>query len=73
MPVKAGKSKKTISSNIEELQQGKTHARTQAKQGKEAADKQTLAIALDKARKSGAKIPRKSSTTRPRAAKTSRG
>lgn len=64
MPVKKGKSKKTISSNIAELHEGKTHARTQAKKGKKAADKQSVAIALDTARKSGAKIPRAASSRR---------
>lgn len=70
MPVKAGKSKKTIGSNIEELKTGNTHARTQAKEGKEAADKQSIAIALDKARESGANIPR--TQTRTRRARTTR-
>lgn len=70
MPVKAGKSNKTIGSNIEELHAGNTHARTQAKEGKAAADKQSIAIALDKARESGADIPRQK--TRPRRARTAR-
>lgn len=59
MPVIPGKSKGVISENISELHTGKTHARTQAKSGKAKADKQSVAIALDTARKSGAKIPRK--------------
>jgi hypothetical protein len=68
MPVKPGKSNKVISSNIKELHTGKTHARTEAKEGKQAADKQSVAIALDQARKSGADIPKKR-TTRPRKAR----
>lgn len=68
MPVKAGKSKAVISSNIKELHEGSTHARTEAKEGKAAADKQSLAIALSKARKSGAKIPKPK--VRPRRART---
>jgi hypothetical protein len=70
MPVKAGTSKATIGSNIEELKTGNTHARTEAKQGKAAADKQSIAIALDKARESGANIPK--TRTRPRKARTTR-
>lgn len=55
MPLKRGKSKAVVSSNIRELHTGKTHARTQAKFGKAKADKQSVAIALSEARKTGAK------------------
>jgi hypothetical protein len=47
MPLKKGSSRKTISANI----------RTEIAHGKP--QKQAVAIALDTARKSGAKIPRK--------------
>lgn len=47
MPLKSGKSRKTVSENI----------RTEMHEGKP--QKQAGAIALNKARKSGAKIPRK--------------
>ncbi len=51
MPLKRGSSRKTISSNIEELHTGKTYAKTRAKLGKARADKQAVAIALSQARK----------------------
>lgn len=47
MPLKQGKSKKVVSGNI----------RTEIKSGKP--QRQAVAIALDKARESGAKIPKK--------------
>jgi len=53
MPLKSGKGKKTISSNIRELHGGKTYAHTAAKFGKKKANKQAVAIAMNKARKSG--------------------
>lgn len=51
MPLKPGKDKKTISSNIREFHTGKTYAHTQSKFGKEKADKQAIAVALSTARK----------------------
>ena len=52
MPLKKGKSKKTISSNIKELHKGKTFRRTSKKYGKAKAQKQAIAIAYSQARKS---------------------
>lgn len=49
MPLKRGKSKETVSENI----------KTETKAGKP--KKQAVAIALNQARKSGAKIPKKES------------
>ena len=50
MPLQRGSSRKTISTNIEELHQGKTYARTARKFGKKRANKQAEAIALSTAR-----------------------
>ena len=52
MPLKRGKSRATVSSNIRELHTGKTYARTRRKFGKKKADKQAVAIALNKRRES---------------------
>lgn len=52
MPLKRGKSQKVVSENIAELHQGKTYAKTKAKFGKKKADKQAVAIALDRQRRS---------------------
>ena len=53
MPLKKGKSQKTISSNIRELHSGQTYSKTSAKFGKKKADKQAVAIAMSTARKTG--------------------
>ena len=50
MPLHKGKSQKTISKNISELHTGKTYAHTKAKFGKKKADKQAVAIAINKAK-----------------------
>ena len=55
MPLKPGKSE--ISSNIKELHGGKTYAKTKKRFGKAKANAQSIAIALSKARESGASIP----------------
>lgn len=52
MPLAKGRSKATVSKNIAELHSGKTYAKTEAKSGKTAANKQAVAIALSKAGKS---------------------
>lgn len=54
MPLKAGKSQATISENISELESSQTKA------GKGRSHKQNVAIALSKARESGARIPKPS-------------
>lgn len=61
MPLKKGKSQETISENIKEFHESETYARTRDKHGKKRADKQAVAVALETARKSGAKVPRKKS------------
>ena len=55
MPMKEGSSQETISENISEFHKGKTYARTKRKFGKEKADKQAVAAALNKAGKSKVK------------------
>jgi hypothetical protein len=49
------KGKKNIGKNISELHSGKTYAATMKKFGKSKADKQSVAIAMSEARKTGAK------------------
>jgi hypothetical protein len=64
MPLKKGKSKETISKNIkgEMKKYGKTgKIGTSKPKSKKKAQKQAVAIALSKARESGAKIPKKKS------------
>lgn len=52
MPLKKGKSRKTVSRNIAEFHTGKTYAKTRAKFGKKKADKQAVAAALSTKRRS---------------------
>jgi hypothetical protein len=52
MPLKKGRSPKTVSNNIREFHTGKTYARTKSKFGKRTADKQAVAAALSTARRS---------------------
>lgn len=52
MPLKKGKSKKVVSSNISEFHKGKTYASTKKKFGKAKADKQAIAVAMSKSGKS---------------------
>lgn len=59
MPLEPGSSQKVVSKNIKELHTGKTYAKTSAKFGKERANKQAIAIALDTARKYGKKAKKK--------------
>lgn len=51
MPLIHGSSPGTVSRNIRELHKGPTFSHTEAKFGKQQADKQTVAIALNEARK----------------------
>jgi len=55
MPLKKGKSAKTISQNIGELHGGKTYQHTKNKFGKKKADAQAVAIAMEQAGKSKSK------------------
>ena len=51
MPLRKGSSRRIISENIRELHTGDTYAHTLKKFGKRRADKQSVAIALDVARR----------------------
>lgn len=55
MPLRRGKSKKTISENIAELHSGETYATTEKKFGKRKANAQAVAIAMSVAGKTGKK------------------
>lgn len=52
MPLKPGSSQKVISQNISEFHGGKTYAKTRRKFGKDKANKQAVAVAMDSAGKS---------------------
>ena len=52
MPLRHGTSRKVVSSNIRELRKGGTFRRTRRKFGVRKAHKQSIAIALNEARKS---------------------
>jgi len=65
MPLRPGKSKKVISQNIGEFHTGKTYAHTAAKFGKERANKQAVAVALNKAR-GGKRTAAKTSSRKPK-------
>ena len=53
--LKKGSSKATMRKNFEEFGQGKTYAKTKAKSGKKAADKQRVAVVMRAAGKSRSK------------------
>jgi len=59
MPLKKGRSRKTVSSNISELHKGPQYRRTKRKFGKAVADKQAVAVALDTSRKTPRKKGKK--------------
>jgi hypothetical protein len=52
MPLRKGKSKATVSKNIEEFHKGPTYAHTARVFGKRRAQKQAVAVALSTARRS---------------------
>ena len=52
MPLRKGKSKATVSKNIEEFHTGPKYAHTARVFGKRRADKQAIAVALHSARES---------------------
>jgi hypothetical protein len=52
MSLKAGKSRKTLASNISEFHKGATFRKTEKKFGKKVADKQAVAVSYEKKRES---------------------
>jgi hypothetical protein len=52
MPLRSGTSRATVSENIKELEHGKVVGKTRRKYGKKRAQKQAVAIALNKKRES---------------------
>lgn len=52
MPLEPGTSNDVVSSNISEFEKGKHFSKTKQKYGKKRAQKQAVAVALDKKRKS---------------------
>jgi hypothetical protein len=52
MPLKPGKSQKVVSQNIKEIHSGPQYEKTKREHGKAVADKQAIAIAMDKKRES---------------------
>lgn len=73
MPLRKGRSRKTISRNISEFHRGKTYARTKAKYGKATADKQAVAASMSQARRSsGGKLRLKKARTKRRLRKSAR-
>jgi aminoglycoside phosphotransferase family enzyme len=59
MPLIKSKSKKAVSKNISEFHKGKTFAKTAKKFGKDKANKQAVAVALNTAKKTGAQKKKK--------------
>ena len=57
MPLRAGKSKAVIASNIAEFHGGQTYAKTKAKHGTKKANAQAVAVAMSKAGKSRKRRP----------------
>jgi hypothetical protein len=55
MPLLKGSSNKVVSQNIVEFHKGETYKKTQAKFGKDKANKQAIAVALSTAGKSNKK------------------
>lgn len=61
MPIKPGKSAATVSANIREIHKGPQYQKTKEKHGKAVADKQAIAIAMDKKRESMSRVSYKGS------------
>lgn len=73
MPMKKGTSRATVSENIEEFHHGPTYWKTREKHGKEVADRQAIAAAMETKRRSGGESKKSARKTQKRDLVRARG